>query len=87
MHEFSLMADLLRKIEFVALQEGAPKVSGVKVRLGALCQISAEHFHDHFTSASRGTVAEGAELAIEVATDAADPRAQDIYVESLTLEE
>jgi hydrogenase nickel incorporation protein HypA/HybF len=87
MHEFSLMADLLRKIESVAQQEGAIKVSSVKVRLGALCHISPEHFRDHFMRASRGTVAEGAELAIEVARDPADPRAQDIYLESVAVEE
>ena len=73
MHEFSLMADLLRKIESVAQQQSAIKVSSVKVRLGALCHISPEHFRDHFMMASRGTVAEGADLAIEVARNQLTP--------------
>lgn len=86
MHEFSLMADLMRKIESVAHQEHAARVAGVKVRLGALCHISPEHFREHFVTASHRTLADGATLEIEVATDPADPRAQDVYLESLTLE-
>jgi hydrogenase nickel incorporation protein HypA/HybF len=86
MHEFSLMADLLRKINSVAQQQAATRVLNVKIRLGALCHISPEHFRHHFVNASRGTVAEGAALVLEAASDPADPRAQDIYLESLTLD-
>jgi len=86
-HEFSLMADLLGKFESVAFQQGARKISGVKIKLGALCHISPEHFRDHFARATQGTVAEGAALDIDIAADPADPRAQDIYLESVTLEE
>lgn len=86
MHEFSLMADLLRKIDSVAQQQEATRVLSVKVLLGALCHISPEHFRDHFISASRGTVAEGAALVLDAASDPADPRAQDVYLESLTLD-
>jgi hydrogenase nickel incorporation protein HypA/HybF len=86
MHELSLMADLMRRIDFVARQQQAARVSSVKVRLGALCHISPEHFRDHFIRASRGTLAEGAELALEVGSDPADPHAQDVYLESLTVD-
>jgi hydrogenase nickel incorporation protein HypA/HybF len=80
------MADLLRKVESVAFQQGARKVAGVKVKLGALCHISPEHFRDYFGRATQGTMAEGAALDIDIAADPADHRAQDIYLESVTLE-
>jgi hydrogenase nickel incorporation protein HypA/HybF len=87
MHELSLMTDLMRKIDSVARQQEATRVSSVKVRLGALCHISPEHFRDHFIRASRGTLAEGADLALEVTSDTADPHAQDVYLESLTVDQ
>jgi hydrogenase nickel incorporation protein HypA/HybF len=87
MHEFSLMADLLRKIDFVARERQAKRVSSVKIRLGALSHISSEHLRDHFITASRGTLAEGAELNLELASDPADASAQDIWLESVTFEE
>ncbi len=87
MHESSLMADLMRKIESIARQERAKKVLGVSVKLGALCHMSPEHFRDHFNFASRGTLAEGAQLAIELLPDLTDPHAQDILIESVKVEE
>jgi hydrogenase nickel incorporation protein HypA/HybF len=87
MHEFSLMADLLRKIDSLAREQQAKRVSSVKVRLGALCHISPDHFRDHFIAASHGTVAEGARLDLALASDPADASSQDIYLESITLEE
>ncbi|MCI0488474.1 MAG: hydrogenase/urease maturation nickel metallochaperone HypA [Blastocatellia bacterium] len=87
MHEQSLIADLMRKIEAIRLDHNAGRVVGVKVRLGALSHISAEHFRQHFIRAARGTAAEGASLDIEVMTDATDPHAQDILLESLEVEE
>ena len=86
MHEFSLMNDLMRKIQSIAVERGARKVVGVKVRLGALSHISAHHFREHFLEAASGTVAEGAGLEIEESKDETDPRAQDILLESVELE-
>lgn len=87
MHEFSLIHDLMRKIETIAREQKALRVAGVKVRLGALSHISADHFRDHFVQASKGTVADGATLEIETPTAENDPRAQDIMLESVELEQ
>lgn len=83
MHEFSLMADLMRKIEQVAADNGAERVTRVRVWLGALSHITPEHFREHFEDGTRGTVAEGAELEVETSDDEADPEAQQIVLRSL----
>lgn len=85
MHEQSLMADLMRKILSVSLTNGGSKVEGLTVKLGALAHISPEHFMEHFVEAARNTVAEGARVDIEIETDTTDPRAQDIWIESVEL--
>jgi hydrogenase nickel incorporation protein HypA/HybF len=87
MHEASLMNDLMRKIEAVAREQKAATVLGVSVRMGALSHMSADHFREHFAVASRGTVAEGAELNVEVLTDLNDPHAQEILLESMEIAE
>lgn len=86
MHELSLMADLMRKIEAAAQKHGASKVVGVKVQLGALAPLSAEHFREHFEWAARGTLAEGARLEIEALSDISDPHAQAIWLVSVDVE-
>ncbi|WP_017943022.1 MULTISPECIES: hydrogenase maturation nickel metallochaperone HypA [unclassified Thioalkalivibrio] len=83
MHEFSLMADLMRKIEQVAADNGAERVTRVRVWLGALSHITPEHFREHFEDGTRGTLAEGAELEVETSDDEADPEAQQIVLRSL----
>jgi len=87
MHEASLMKDLLHKIETIALKQGAKRVVGLKVRLGALSHMSPEHFQEHFDQISPGTVAEGARISSEVLTDLDDPRAQEIILESVEIED
>ncbi|PIP74139.1 MAG: hydrogenase nickel incorporation protein HypA [Nitrospinae bacterium CG22_combo_CG10-13_8_21_14_all_47_10] len=87
MHEQSLMADLMRKINSVGKEQQSNKVTRVKVRLGALSHISADHFREHFVLAAQGSCAEEAELDIEVLTDLNDPHAQDIMLDSVELEE
>ncbi|WP_321390212.1 hydrogenase maturation nickel metallochaperone HypA [Emcibacter sp.] len=85
MHEFSLMADLLRKIEQLAKEANADKVVAVKVKLGALSHITPDHFREHFEDAIVGTAAEGAELDVEQCDDEQDPNAQDILLESIDI--
>lgn len=85
MHEFSLMADLLRKIEQLAQDARADKVTGVKVKLGALSHITPDHFREHFEAAIVGTIAEGATLDVEQSDDQGDPNAQDILLESVDI--
>ena len=83
MHEFSLIANLLHKIDDVIHEQGARRAVTVHVKLGALAHISADHFRGHFVDGSRGTVAEGACLKIEESDDPDDPHAQDILLQSV----
>ena len=87
MHELTLVADLMRKVESIAAGERAPRVLAVTVKLGALAHISPEHFRDHFVRAARGTIAEDARLSVELSEDAGDPHAQEILLESVTVAE
>ena len=87
MHELSLIADVMRKVESIAAAEKATKVLAVNVKLGALAHISAGHFRDHFARAARGTIAEDARLFVELSEDVHDPQAQKIVLESVTVGE
>lgn len=86
MHETGLVRDLVHRIDARARAEGATRVSGATIWLGALSHLSAEHFREHFEIESRGTMAEGASLAIEVSDDLHHPYAQDLMLQSLDLE-
>ena len=83
MHEHALMQDLMRKIEAEA---GGARVTRIRVRLGALSHFTVEHFREHFEDASRGTVAEGAEVDAELRTDPTEPEAQGVVLESIDVE-
>ncbi len=83
MHEFSLITDLLNKITSIAREQCARKVIGVTVKLGALSCISPDHFREHFNHATRGTVAEGAQLHIEILNNTDDPLAQEVLLENI----
>jgi hydrogenase nickel incorporation protein HypA/HybF len=87
MHEHSLVAGLIGTIESIANEHGGKKVAGVRIRLGALSQMSGSHFRGHFLDAARGTAAEGADLEIEEMTDVSSPDARHIVLESVELEQ
>lgn len=86
MHEQALMNDLMRKIEAEARSEGGRHVTRIRVRLGALSHFTADHFREHFVDASRGTVAEGAAVEVELAADPTEQNAQGVVLESIELE-
>jgi hydrogenase nickel incorporation protein HypA/HybF len=86
MHERALMVDLMRKIESQARAEGATRVTGIKVRLGALSHFTPGHFREHFEDASRGTLAEGARVEAELRTDPTEAGAQGVVLESIDVE-
>ena len=86
MHETGLVRDLIRRIDQAAAANGAARVSGVRVWLGALSHLSAAHFREHFEIESRGSAAEGANLTITESADSADPDAQHLRLETLDLE-
>jgi len=83
MHEASLMANLLRQITVLAQTHGARQVVAVHIKLGALCHIAPDHFRTHFVYGTRGTVAAGAQLSIEILPDPADPLAQEVILDSI----
>jgi hydrogenase nickel incorporation protein HypA/HybF len=85
-HERKLMDDLMQKIDSEAAAAGAQRVTKVRVRLGALSHFTEAHFREHFVDASRGTVAEGAEVTAELRTDATEPEAQGVVLESIEVE-
>ncbi|MCB9832090.1 MAG: hydrogenase maturation nickel metallochaperone HypA [Planctomycetes bacterium] len=86
MHELSLMKSLMRKVDEVADREGAGRVLGVKVWLGALSHFSPSHFEEHFVQAATGTRAEGARLDCVLSDDIGHPHAQDVLIESVLVD-
>lgn len=87
MHEHTLMADVVRKVEAVAQHEGALRVVRLEVRLGALSHFTPDHFREHFVDVSRGTIAEGAEVDAIVDHDVASVHAQDVILETVEVED
>ena len=83
MHERVLMDDLMREIDERASAEGATRVTRITVKLGALSHFTPGHFREHFEDASRGTLAEGAEIDAELLTDPTEPNAQGVVLESI----
>ena len=49
MHERALMRDVMSRIEEIARQEGATRITRVDVRLGALSHFTADHFLEHYS--------------------------------------
>ena len=68
MHEQSLMADLIRKVESIARRNAAAQVVSVRIKVGGLSGLSTEHLREHFSDSARGTLAEGATLEIATST-------------------
>ncbi len=83
MHELSLLSDLLRKVALISQENGGANVVSVKVRLGALAHISPDHLREHYVDGTKGTIAEGSTLEIELNEDIHDPQAQDIVLDSV----
>ena len=86
MHELSLINNLLAKIDSVVKANGGSRAVAVEVWLGALSHLSKDRFADYFEQFSRGTVAEGAWLDIELSDDMDDPNAQQVLLKNIELE-
>jgi hydrogenase nickel incorporation protein HypA/HybF len=69
MHEHSLLRGLMHQIEELARQNGAGRVSAVRLKLGPLAHIEPDHLREHFVEAACGTLAAGARLDIETTDD------------------
>ena len=87
MHEWSVIISLLRAIESAAAAHGASRVVGATVAIGPWSGFSEEHFREHFALGSRGSIAEGARLTIEVRREVDDPRARAIVLERIEVAE
>jgi hydrogenase nickel incorporation protein HypA/HybF len=85
-HETGIVRSLIRQLEQTAIESGATRVSAVSVRLGALSLFSPVHFREHFDEEAGGTLAEKATLSILTSEDVSDPHAQDVMIESISLE-
>ena len=83
MHESSLIADLIAKVEDAAKENNATKVVAIDLSFGALEPAGPEHLREHFAAAAPGTIVEGAELRI---TRDPDPLSSGVNLQSLELE-
>ena len=86
MHERVVMIALMTKIDDVARANGAARVTKVSVRLGALSHFTPEHFREHFADASRGTLAEGAEVEAVLDSDLHAADATGVVLASVEVE-
>lgn len=87
MHEEALLRDLLHKVEEVARAHGARRVDGIRLWVGALAHLSGTQVRERWALLSRGTVAEGARVEVELSQDLGDPRATGIVLKSLDVGE
>ena len=65
MHETTLAAQLLRRIERAARAEGAARVTAVRLRVGEFAGVEPELLRIGFLRLAAGTMAEGARLEVE----------------------
>jgi Zn finger protein HypA/HybF involved in hydrogenase expression len=87
MHETSLVKGLIRMVEVIARQQGAPKIKAVKVIIGALSPVSPDYLQEQFRYYAMDTVAEQAELLVRVDRDPTSPIAHDVMLESVEVED
>lgn len=86
MHESSLMKGLIRKVEEIAREQNANRITRIRITLGPLANISPAHLREHFVMSSRGTIAEEAELDISSANDLSSSVVNDVILQSVELE-
>jgi len=82
-HERALMDDLVRKVVAVADAERATRVVRIRVRLGVLSHFTPEHFREHWVDATRGTLAEGAQVDATLDSELTGDAAQGVVLESV----
>jgi hydrogenase nickel incorporation protein HypA/HybF len=83
MHESSLIPDMVAKLEALAAENGASRVTAVDVTIGALTGMDGDHLREHFDDAAAGTVAEGAEIRCRISED---PMSASVIIDSVELE-
>ena len=86
MHEQAMFRDLLRKVAEVSSAEGVGRITRIRLWVGALSHLTEHQLREQWPYATRGTVAEGAVLEVEVSADPGDPRAQGVVLQSIDAE-
>lgn len=66
MHETAIVTGLMRIIETQAARHGTTRVSKVRLKVGRLRAVEPQQLSSCFEMFAEGTVAEGAELIIDV---------------------
>jgi len=66
MHELAVCQGLMSQVEQIARRESAERISRILLAIGPLSGVEATLLKDAFPIAAAGTVAEDAELAIEL---------------------
>jgi hydrogenase nickel incorporation protein HypA/HybF len=66
MHEVSIMAQTLEIATEYAYNQGANQIHRLKMRIGALSGVVSEALNFAFDVVTKGTIAEGARLEIEI---------------------
>ena len=66
MHELAICQALMEQVETIARQHNAVKVTAIKLGIGPLSGVEEDLLKHAYPVASAGTIAEGAQLAIEV---------------------
>jgi len=85
MHEAGVLKDIIKKVVEIANKENSGDIKSLTIRLGALSHFTPEHFREHFSHDSRGTIVESVLLHISQATDQSDPLAHEVILESIEL--
>ena len=65
MHELAVCQGLMSQVEQIARRENAERITRILLSIGPLSGVEATLLKDAFPIAAAGTVAEGAELAVE----------------------
>ncbi len=83
MHEEALLRDLLRKIDEVARENEALRVTRVRLWVGALSHLAEAHLAERWAMSTVGSIAEGSQLDVTFSGDPGDPRANRAVLESI----
>jgi hydrogenase nickel incorporation protein HypA/HybF len=67
MHELSVCLSLIEEVKRVARQKGAGTVTRIIVKIGPLSGVEPDLLQNAYPLAAAGTIAESAELEIEIA--------------------
>lgn len=83
MHEETVLADLVRKVDTVARESGGRPVVRARIWIGALSHLTEDQLRARWPIAARGTLAEEAQLEVTRSPDPTDLRAQAVVLTSI----